>query len=385
MHGQENCFMRVYFDNAATTPLAPEVMQEMFSVMQEKFGNPSSVHIYGREARALIEQCRKSIASLFNASPGEIIFTSGATEANNMVIRCSVRELGIQNIISSPVEHHAVEHTLNVMQQHKEVAVHWLTVDRYGYVDLNELEYLLSRLNHVMVCIMHANNEIGTIYPIEAIGTLCRKYNALFHSDTVQTIAHYPLDLKKLPVDFVTCSAHKFHGPKGTGFLYLRNGLLTQAMITGGSQERNMRGGTENIYGIAGMTRALHLAYEHLERDRGQISALRKYMIKRLLEEFPDIEFNTDIHNESLYTVLNVSFPACDFSEMFLFTLDINGIAASGGSACSSGSNMGSHVLKAIGADAVRPAVRFSFSRYNTPDEVDYVMEKLREMYAVRA
>jgi cysteine desulfurase len=377
--------MRVYFDNAATTPLAPEVMQEMFSVMQERFGNPSSVHVYGREARALIEQSRKTIANLFNVSPGEIIFTSGATEANNMVIRCSVRELGIRHIISSPVEHHAVEHTLRSMHHQGEVDVHWLQVDRHGYIDLNELEHLLSKLSSVLVSVMHANNEIGTIYPIEAIGNLCRKYNALFHSDTVQTIAHYPLDLKNLPVDFVTCSAHKFHGPKGIGFLYIRNGLLTRPMITGGSQERNMRGGTENIYGIAGMTRALHLAYQHLERDRGQITALRKYMINRLLEEFPDVEFNTDIHNESLYTVLNVSFPACDFAEMFLFTLDINGIAASGGSACSSGSNTGSHVLNAIGADARRPAVRFSFSRYNTPDEVDYVMEKLREMYAVRA
>lgn len=377
--------MKVYFDNAATTPLAPEVMQEMFSVMQDKFGNPSSIHSYGREVRALIEQSRKTIAGLFNVTPGEIIFTSGATEANNMVLRCSVRDLGVKHIISSPIEHHAVEHTLHEMENEGQVKVHWLNVDRHGCIDLNELESLLAANDHVLVSLMHANNEIGTLHPITEIGNLCRKHNAIFHSDTVQTVAHYKLNLKEIPVDFITCSAHKFHGPKGIGFLYTNNRLHIKPMITGGAQERNMRGGTENVYGIAGMTKALQLAYQQLEKEQGQISALRSYMINRLKKEFPDVEFNTDIHNESLYTVLNVSFPSCDFAEMFLFNLDIQGIAASGGSACSSGSSTGSHVLNAIGADASRPAVRFSFSRYNTIEEVDYVMEKLKEMYAVKA
>ncbi len=377
--------MKVYLDNAATTPLAPEVMQEMFAVMQDKFGNPSSIHSYGREVRAMIEQSRKTIAGLFNVTPGEIIFTSGATEANNMVLRCSVRDLGVKHIISSPIEHHAVEHTLHEMENEGQVNVHWLNVDRHGCIDLNELEKLLAANENVLVSLMHANNEIGTLHPINEIGNLCRKHNAIFHSDTVQTVAHYKLNLKEIPVDFITCSAHKFHGPKGIGFLYTNNRLHLKPMITGGSQERNMRGGTENVYGIAGMTKALQLAYQQLEKEQGQISALRSYMINRLKKDFPDVEFNTDIHNESLYTVLNVSFPACDFAEMFLFNLDIQGIAASGGSACSSGSSTGSHVLNAIGADASRPAVRFSFSRYNTIEEVDYVMEKLKEMYAVKA
>lgn len=377
--------MKVYFDNAATTPLAPEVMQEMFSVMQEKFGNPSSIHSYGREVRALIEQSRKTIAGLFNVTPGEIIFTSGATEANNMALRCSVRDLGIKNIISSPIEHHAVEHTLHEMENEAQVKVHWLNVDRHGCIDLNELESLLASNKHVLVSLMHANNETGTLHPISEIGNLCRKYNAIFHSDTVQTVAHYKLNLKEIPVDFITCSAHKFHGPKGIGFLYTNNRLRIKPLITGGAQERNMRGGTENVYGIAGMTKALQLAYQQIEKEQGQISALRRYMINRLKKDFPDIEFNTDIENESLYTILNVSFPSCDFAEMFLFNLDIQGIAASGGSACSSGSSTGSHVLKAIGADESRPSVRFSFSRYNTIEEIDYVMEKLKEMYVVKA
>jgi cysteine desulfurase len=377
--------MKVYFDNAATTPLAPEVMQEMFAVMQDKFGNPSSIHSFGREVRALIEQSRKTIAGIFNVTPGEIIFTSGATEANNMALRCSVRDLGIKHIISSPIEHHAVEHTLQEMENEGTVKVHWLKVNRNGTINLEELENLLATHEHVLVTLMHANNEIGTLNPIVEIGNLCRKYNAVFHSDTVQTVAHYKLNLKEMPVDFITCSAHKFHGPKGIGFLYTNKRLRIKPMITGGAQERNMRGGTENVYGIAGMTKALQLAYQQLEKEQGQISALRSYMINRLRQAFPDIEFNSDIHNESLYTVLNVSFPACDFAEMFLFNLDIQGIAASGGSACSSGSSTGSHVLNAIGADASRPAVRFSFSRYNTIEEVDFVMEKLKEMYAVKA
>ncbi|MCC6384854.1 MAG: cysteine desulfurase [Bacteroidia bacterium] len=380
--------MKVYLDNAATTPLAPEVIQEMFSVMQEKFGNPSSIHSYGREARSLIEQGRKYIAGLFNVTPGEIFFTSGATEANNMAIRCSVRDLGIRCVISSPIEHHAVEHTLQELSQHGKIKLVLLkNAGEFGEVDLTELEALLEahKNEKLMVSLMHANNELGTINPIKEIGELCQKYHAVYHADTVQSVAHYDLDLKEIPVDFITCSAHKFHGPKGVGFLYINNRIKINPMLTGGSQERNMRGGTENIYGIAGMVKALQLSYNNLEKERQYITSLRQHMIDKLKSEMPGVEFYSDLDHNSLYTVLSVSFPPCDFAEMFLFTLDINGIAASSGSACSSGSSTGSHVLIALGKNGDRPAVRFSFSRYNTREEIDYTIEKLKEMYMVKA
>lgn len=376
--------MKVYFDNAATTPLHPEVLEVMFPIMQKQFGNPSSIHAYGRETKSIIEHARKTVARLLNASPSEIFFTSGGTEANNTAIRCSLNDLGVKHAISTKIEHHAVEHTLDVICKKELIKLFYLDIDDKGNIDLRNLEELLKTNEKSLVSVMHANNELGTLAPIDKIGELCRKYDAVFHSDTVQTMGHYVHDLKKIPVDFITCAAHKFHGPKGAGFLYINSRVKINPLITGGAQERNMRGGTENVYGIAGLAKALEIAYRDIEHDVRHISELRSYMISKLKNEIPDVSFNSETEKESLYTVLNVSFPPSDFSEMLLFNLDIAGIAASGGSACSSGSNVGSHVLTGIGADPNRPAVRFSFSKYNTKEEVDFVVEKLKELYAVK-
>ncbi len=376
--------MKVYFDNAATTAIHPEVLEVMLPIMQKQFGNPSSIHAYGREARSIIENARKTVARLLNAAPSEIFFTSGGTEANNTAIRCSLNDLGIKHAISSKIEHHAVEHTLHEACKKNAIKLSYVNIDHKGNIDLAHLEDLLKANEKSLVSLMHANNELGTLSPVERVGELCRKYDAVFHSDTVQTMGHYPHDVKKISADFITCAAHKFHGPKGVGFLDINSRVKINPFITGGAQERNMRGGTENIYGIAGLAKALEIAYRDMEHDRKTISALRNYMIQKLKSEIPDISFNSETEKECLYTVLNVSFPPSDFSEMLLFNLDIAGIAASGGSACSSGSNVGSHVLAGIGADPNRPAVRFSFCRYNTIEEVDYVVEKLKELYAVK-
>lgn len=377
--------MKVYFDNAATTPLDPEVIKVMLPVMQKQFGNPSSIHSYGREVRSIVENARKTVARLLNTSPGEIFFTSGGTEANNMAIRCSIHDLGVKHAITTHIEHHAVEQTLETLRHEGKVEVTYLKVDRKGNISLDELENVLKAKPNSLVSIMHANNELGTLNPIGKIGDLCRKYNAVFHSDTVQTMGHFKHDLKNLPVDFITCAAHKFHGPKGAGFLYINNRVKIRPFITGGAQERNMRGGTENVYGIAGLAKALELAYENMDNEKRHIMDLRSYMIQKISEEIPGIEFNSETEKESLYTVLNISFPPCDFAEMLLFNLDISGIAVSGGSACSSGSNAGSHVLKGIGADPDRPSVRFSFSKFNTKEEVNFAVDKLKEMFLVKA
>jgi cysteine desulfurase len=376
--------MKIYLDNAATTPLDPEVLEVMLPVMQKQFGNPSSIHSFGRETRTIIEKARKIVAGLLNTSPSEIFFTSGGTEANNTAIRCSINDLGIKHCISTKIEHHAVEHTLAEICKKESIKLSFINIDQKGNIDLNHLEELLKNNEKSLVSLMHANNELGTLTPIEKVGELCRKYDAVFHSDTVQTMGHYVHDLKKIPVDFITCAAHKFHGPKGIGFLYINSRVKIHPFITGGAQERNMRGGTENVYGIAGLAKALEIAYRDMEHDKKHISDLRSYMIGKLKNEIPEIDFNCETEKESLYTVLNVSFPPSDFSEMLLFNLDIAGIAASGGSACSSGSNTGSHVLTGVGADPNRPAVRFSFSKYNTKDEIDFVIEKLKELYAVK-
>jgi cysteine desulfurase len=377
--------MKVYLDNAATTQIHPEVLEAMLPVLRNQFGNPSSIHSFGRETRALIENARKTIARLLHASPGEIYFTSGGTEANNMAIRCSIRDLNLKHAISTAAEHHAVEHTLHELDQQGSIRLSLLDLDEQGHPDLDQLEKLLSGNSRSLVSLMHANNETGTVTPIDQVGAICRKYNAVFHSDTVQTMAHLPHDLSALPVDFITCAAHKFHGPKGVGFLYMSNRVKINPFITGGAQERNMRGGTENVYGIAGMAKALEIAYRDMEHHRNHISSLKNYMIRRLREEIPGVSFNGDISEGNLYTVLNVSFPPGDHSEMLLFNLDIAGIAASGGSACSSGSNVGSHVLKAIHADPNRPSVRFSFSQFNTQEEIDYCIARLREFFLVKA
>lgn len=374
--------MRIYLDNAATTPLDPEVFQEMTKVMLDCFGNPSSIHSHGREGRTLIEKSRKAIAKLLNVSPAEIFFTSGGTEADNMAIRRGIEDHGITHAITSPLEHHAVLHTLEELELSNSITLQFLSVDAKGNVDLQQLEDLLQNNPRTFVSLMHANNELGTLLDIARVSDICQRHNALFHCDTVQTIGHFEFDLSKLHVDFITCAAHKLHGPKGTGFIYINHNVKIKPLLYGGAQERNMRGGTENIYGIVGLAKALELAYKDMEDDRNHILGLKTYMIRQLQTYIQGCEFNGEIHpGKSLYTVLNVAFPPMEMSDMLLFNLDIAGISVSGGSACSSGSNIGSHVLTAIGADPNRPSVRFSFSKYNTKDEIDIVVSKLRELF----
>lgn len=378
--------MKVYFDNAATTPVHPEVVDAMVPVLKDLYGNPSSIHSHGREVRALIEASRKKVANLLKASPAEIFFTSGGTEADNMAIRSSVSDLGVEHIITSPLEHHAILHTVEELAERGKILLSLVKVDTQGHVDLVDLERLLenNRSRKTLVSLMHANNEIGTLISLHDVALLCKKYDALFQSDTVQTMGHLPIDLSVTPVDFITGAAHKFHGPKGVGFIFIRNSVKIHPMITGGAQERNMRGGTENVYGIVGLARALELSCEHLEADRQSVSGLKQYMADSLQSAVPGLLFNGDIlPDNGLYTVLNVSFPPSDNGEMLLFNLDIAGIACSAGSACSSGSNVGSHVLQAIQADPNRPAIRFSFSKFNTKDEVDYAVARLKEFCLV--
>lgn len=376
--------MKVYFDNAATTPVHPEVVEAMIPLLRTQFGNPSSIHAYGREVKSAIEAARKNVARLLHVTPAEVFFTSGGTEADNMAIRCSIHDLGLTHAITSPIEHHAVLHTLEDMAERGEVKLSLVEVDGQGNVNLQHLEELLRSNPRSLVSLMHANNELGTTIDLKITGELCRKYNAVFHSDTVQTMGHFPLDLSAIPVDFVTGAAHKFHGPKGVGFLYINHRLKIKPFITGGAQERNMRGGTENIYGIVGMAKALEISCNEMEADRQHVQGLKNYMMQRLKAEIPGVAFNGSVTEDSLYTVLNVSFPPNENAEMLLFNLDIAGIACSAGSACSSGSNVGSHVLRGIKADMTRPSVRFSFSRFNTREEVDYVMEKLKEFFLVK-
>ncbi|MCW5898255.1 MAG: cysteine desulfurase [Flavobacteriales bacterium] len=374
---------RIYLDNAATTRVAPEVFEAMVPWLTEHYGNPSSIHGHGRITRAAIEKARRTVAGLLNCSPGEIVFTSGGTEADNMALRCAVRDLGVQRIISSPIEHHAVEHTVAELGDKGKVATRMVRIDARGAVDMGHLEQLLREGSGAvtLVSLMHANNEIGTRIDLEALGHLCRANGAIFHSDTVQTMAHYRLDLRTLPVDMLAASAHKFHGPKGVGFLYTRAGIGIKPLIHGGAQERNMRGGTENLAGIVGLAKAMEIAYHDLEAHHAHIQGLKDRMMARLSEEIPGVVFNGDTSENSLYTVLSVRFPDDGKAEMLLYNLDIEGIACSGGSACSSGSNKGSHVLAAIAPDAPGANIRFSFSRYNTLAEIDRTVEVLKRIF----
>jgi cysteine desulfurase len=376
--------MKVYLDNAATTPLAPEVFDTMVPLLKDNFGNPSSTHSFGREAKSYIENSRRTIAKLIHAKPSEITFTSGGTEADNMAIISAVRDLGVQRILTSRVEHHAVLHTVEQLSANSDVSLEFIDLDKEGNVSLEHLSELLAKKElKTLVSLMHANNEIGTLLPLEEVNKLCKLNGAFFHTDTVQTMGHYAFDLDSLGVDFVTCAAHKLHGPKGVGFLYTNSQTKIQPIIHGGAQERGLRGGTENIYGIVGLAKAMELAYEHLESHQNHVQSLKSYMIDKLRTQFgKEIKFNGNIKpSESLYTVLNVCLPQSGKGGMLLFTLDLKGIACSGGSACSSGSNQGSHVLNAIGADLSRPNVRFSFSRYTTKKEIDYVLDVLLEVY----
>lgn len=378
--------MQVYLDNAATTALDPEVIKAMVEIMELHHGNPSSIHAHGRQVKTIVEKARKTVAGLLNATPAEIFFTSGGTEADNMAIVRGIIDNGITHAITSPLEHHAVLHTLEELERNGTIALTILAVDSQGHIDVHQLEQSLKDNTRSFVSLMHANNEIGTLTDIEYISALCKQYNAIFHSDTVQTMGHFVHDLNKLQIDFVTGAAHKFHGPKGVGFLYINHNTKIKPLIYGGAQERNMRGGTENVYGIVGLAKALEICYAQMTDHRRYIQGLKDYMITQLRALIPGVRFNGDIDPQnSLYTVLNVSFPCTDIADMMLFNLDISGISASGGSACSSGSDIGSHVLRAIGADPKRPCVRFSFCKNNTKEEIDFTVEKLRELCLQKA
>ncbi len=376
--------MQVYFDNAATTPLDPEVFDAMKPFMIDHYGNPSSIHSHGRQARSAVEKSRRTIAELLNTSPAEIFFTSGGTEADNTAINCSLASSEIDHIVTSKIEHHAVLHTVERLEQQGTARVSYVDLDRDGSINYDHLQDLISQGGRSLVTLMHANNEIGNLTDLQRVGEMCRDSRSVFHSDTVQAMAHYRYDLQQINIQCILGSAHKFHGPKGVGFLYVQAGHSIGPFIHGGSQERNMRGGTENVAGIVGLAKAMELAYFELDQHHQQIQKLKQYMIDQLKSNIPGITFNglSDQPDKSLYTVLSISLPASDDREMLLFNLDISGISASGGSACTSGSNIGSHVLEELGADPERSAIRFSFSKYNTREEVDYVVQKLAALRA---
>ena len=378
--------MRVYLDNAATTAMDDRVIEAMLPFMRQHYGNPSSVHSHGREVRSAIEKARKKVAELLNASPAEIFFTSGGTEADNTALVCGIETHGIKHAITSPIEHHAVLHTLEDCAKKGKVKLSILDVNNKGEINLDQLRELLQANPNSMVSLMHANNEIGNINDLAAIGSLTKEYGAFFHSDTVQTMGHFVHDLKNLSVDAIVAGGHKFHGPKGSGFLYVRKDKKIHPFIHGGAQERNMRGGTENVIGIVGIAKALELAYEDMAGHRAHIEGLKKHFIELLQNNIPEVSFNglSADFEKSLYTVLNVSLPPSEEnSGMLLFNLDLHGISASGGSACSSGATVGSHVLRAINHNSERESVRFSFSRFTTKEEIGYTVEKLKELYGV--
>ena len=374
--------MKVYLDNAATTPIAEEVIEEIKPYLHTYFGNPSSTHSFGRKTKNAIEINRKKIANFIRAENNEIIFTSGGTEADNMAIRCAVTDLNVQRIITSKIEHHAVGHTVESLKESHNIELIYLETDKYGNPSIKQLKKLLQETTKTLVSLMHANNEIGTLLPIEEVASLCSNYNhVFFHSDTVQTMGHYYFDVKKLKIDFLVCSAHKFHGPKGIGFLYVNKNLHLNPIITGGSQERSHRGGTENLYGIIGLGKAMELAYSDLVEHQKQIGKIKYYLKEELLKIDSRIKFNGETDKEkSLYTVLSVRFPKDICNSMLLFSLDIHGIASSGGSACSSGSNKGSHVLAELPDQENYQSVRFSFSRYNSIEEINYTLDKIRSI-----
>ncbi len=374
--------MKVYLDNAATTPIASEVIEEIQPYLNNYFGNPSSTHAFGRKTKNAIEINRKKIADLIQAKNNEIIFTSGGTEADNMALRCAVFDLNVKRIITTKIEHHAVLHTAECLRDQQNVEIIFLATDHNGNPDLVQLESILNDKVNTLVTLMHANNEIGTLLPIKKVASICAKHkHVYFHSDTVQTMGHYTFNLSETPIDFLTCSAHKLHGPKGVGFLYVNQKISLNPLITGGSQERKNRGGTENLYGIVGLGKAMEMAYENLTSHQKHIQDLKSFMKEELEKIDQRINFNGETSPEkSLYTVLNVCFPADVCNSMLLFSLDIHGIAASGGSACSSGSNQGSHVLAELPHQENCQSVRFSFSRFNTQEDVEFTIEKIRSI-----
>lgn len=376
-----NLDSRIYLDNAASTPLDPEVFSHMQPWFLQHPGNPSSTHAYGRPLRNAIEAARRDIAKVIGAQTGEIFFTSGGTEADNLAIKGAVCGLGHKHIISSPIEHHAVTHTIENLVEKGEATVSWLQPDAKGNIDLQALEDLLKTHPKSLVSLMHGNNEIGTLNDIQAIGALCESYGALFHSDTVQTMGNLPINVQEINVHFLAASAHKFNGPKGTGFLFVRRGYKIPAQIDGGSQERNLRAGTENVASIVGMAAALQKCDRMMKEKQAKLWELKQHMKSLLETAFPDVRFNGETDpGKSLPTVLNVAFPCGEDDAMLLFNLDLAGIAVSGGSACNSGANIGSHVLRGIGADrsALINSVRFSFGSQNTKAEINQTLEQLK-------
>lgn len=374
----------VYFDNAATTKVRDEVIKSMVKVMECDFGNPSSTHSFGRSSKVLIEQARKTIAKFLNVSAGEIVFTSGGTEADNLALQCAVRDLGVSHIITSKIEHHAVLHTVEQLELVNNVVVSYVDLDENGAVDYKHLETLLQSDKKTLVSLMHVNNEIGNILDIKQVGNLCKANNALFHCDAVQSVGHYEIDLQEIPVDFLAVSAHKFHGPKGVGFAFIRKNSGLKPLIFGGEQERGFRAGTEAVHNIVGLEKALTLAYKNLSEERSYVKNLKTYFKEQLIKAFPEVHFNgfSGDLEKSTYTLLNVCLPISPEKALtLLFQLDLKGIACSKGSACQSGSSKGSHVLTAIlSPDALnKPSIRFSFSIYNKPEDVDYVISVLKD------
>ena len=361
----------IYFDNAATSPIDPEVIISMTKVMKENFGNPSSIHSYGREARVIIEDARSKISSFLNVSPSEIFFTSGGTEAINMILKTCINDLKIENIITSKLEHHAVFKTLEYLKTREKFNINYVNFDKSGRIDIDDLKKALKNKPKSLVVLVHANNEIGNLLPIKKVGELCKEFDSLFFSDTVQTMGKFENNFKKFNLDFATCSAHKFHGPKGIGFAYINGEIKINPMIFGGGQEQNMRSGTENIYGIAGMAKAFEIAYHDMKKTQNYLNGLKLYMISELKKNISYIKFNGECETAGLPNIINASFPDNEKAEMLMMNLDISGIAVSGGSACASGTTKASHVLNAIDPDNTHPTIRFSFSKFNTKDEID--------------
>ena len=377
--------LQIYLDNAATTPLRDEVIRDMQQALSGCFGNPSSTHAYGRTAKTGIEQARKTIATRLGARPGEIIFTSGGTEADNMILRGAVRDLGVQTLITTRIEHHAVLHTAEALAREAGVRLEFLPRDPEGNPDLAVLEALLQEDDSKkLVSLMHVNNEIGNLLDLDAVAALCRQAGALLHSDTVQSVGHFPLDLQQTPVDFATAAAHKFHGPKGIGFAFIRRHTGLGPFIVGGAQERGFRAGTESYHNIVGMETAFRAAYQNLDAERSHVQGLKDYFIDRLREAIPGVAFNglSADAQRSTYTLVNVRLPLSEAQgQLLLFHLDLKGIACSKGSACQSGSDSGSHVLNEILDEQQRkqPSLRFSFAHYNTREELDYTVAVLKE------
>lgn len=376
--------MNVYFDNAATTALDKDVFDAMVPYMLEYFGNPSSAHTYGRKTRAAVENARLTVAEAIGANPDEIYFTSGGTEGDNTAILSAVRGLGIKHVITSRLEHHAVLNTVKSLQKNGEITLHFLDNDVHGNIDLIQFEALLQKVPRAFVTLMHGNNEIGNLNDIVQIGNLCKEYEAIFHTDTVQTMGHFQFDLSELNVDFLVGSAHKFHGPKGVGFLYVRKSVNVSPLMYGGSQERGVRAGTENVAGIVGMAKALEIAYSGFDSHRNFISHLKRCCLEKLQARFPSVIFNGNSGrvSSSMHTVISASFPST--RQHLLSYLDTKGIAASGGSACTSGA-ASSHVLTALGAEGGKQVIRFSFSRFNSIQEIDYLIQQLADVVDVKS